>query len=98
MNEKWQSVPSAANTYCNPLSIPDIPYGDDERMVQAPPFMYNEIDLRPKNYPDHRSISDPTVFYHDDKWYLYPSYGMAWVSEDFKTWKHERMTPYCGKY
>jgi len=98
MSEKLQKVPSAAETYCNPLSIPDIPYGDDERMVAAPPFMYNEIDLSPKDYPDHRSISDPTIFYHDGKWYLYPSYGMAWVSEDFKRWKHVRMTPYCGKY
>ena len=38
-------------------------------------------DIPPEgvNTPNYRSISDPTVFYHDNKWYLYPSYGMAWV-------------------
>lgn len=93
-----QSIQRADETYCNPLAIPDIPYGDDERMIAMPPKMYNEIDLRPKDKPDHRSISDPTVFFYDNKWYLYPSYGMAWVTEDFKRWKHVRTTPYCPKY
>ena len=23
----------------------------------------------------------------NNKWYLYPSYGMAWVTEDFQNWK-----------
>ena len=31
---KKQMVPDAANTYCNPLSIPNIPYGYDERMIK----------------------------------------------------------------
>ena len=48
--------------------------------------------------PDYRSISDPTVFFWNDKWYLYPSYGMSFVSEDFVTWKHVRSTPYNMKY
>ncbi len=96
--DKKQIVPTAQNTYCNPLPIPDLPYGDDERMQKMPRAMYNEIDLSPKEAVDHRSISDPTVFYYDNKWYLYPSYGMAWVTEDFKTWKHHRTTPYCPKY
>ncbi len=70
-------------TYCNPLSIPEIPRGVE-------PWM--EFTQEPKT--DYRSISDPTVFYHDNKWYLYPSYGIAYVSEDFAHWKHVECTPY----
>ena len=69
-------------TYCNPLSIPDIPRGTDSPLL--------DTWLVPDDY---RSISDPTVLYWDGKWYLYPSYGMAWVSEDFVTWKHVPCTP-----
>lgn len=95
--EKRQIIPDAFNTYCNPLPIPDIPYGDDERMIRME-GMYNEICLEPRDYPDHRSISDPTVMFFGNKWYLYPSYGMAWVTEDFIHWKHHKTTPYCPKY
>lgn len=94
---KKQMVPDAANTYCNPLSIPNIPYGYDERMIKEK-AMFNLSDLAPEDFPAHRSISDPTVFFHDNKWYLYPSYGMAWVTEDFVHWKHHETTPYCPKY
>ena len=69
-------------TWCNPLSIPDIPRGTDSPL--------RDTWLVPDDY---RSISDPTVLYWDGKWYLYPSYGMAWVSEDFVTWKHVPCTP-----
>ena len=69
-------------TYCNPLSIPDVPRGTDGPLRDTWPYPY-----------DYRSISDPTVLYWDGKWYLYPSYGMAWVSEDFVTWKHVPCTP-----
>lgn len=95
---KKQQIADATYTYCNPLSIPDIPYGDDERMIQTPRLMYNDFNHEPKEAEDYRSISDPTVMYYDNKWYLYPSYGMAWVSEDFRTWKHVRTNPYCPKY
>jgi len=89
----------AANTYCNPLSIPEIPRGKDG-WYRYDHGMFNH-ENKPASLadtPDYRSISDPTVFYHDGKWYLYPSYGMAWVSEDFGTWKHHRTDPYCPKY
>lgn len=85
-------------TYVNPLSIPNIPRGKDEW------YPYEKEMFSHENKPasvvgnDYRTISDPTVFYHDGKWYLYPSYGMAWVSEDFATWKHYRTEPYCPKY
>lgn len=38
--------------------------------------------------PDFRETADPSVIFYDRKWYLYPSAGMAYVSEDFVTWEH----------
>lgn len=43
--------------------------------------------------PTHRSIADPTVILHDGKWYMFPSYSMAYVSEDFVTWRHAQISP-----
>nr|MBQ4317982.1 family 43 glycosylhydrolase [Clostridia bacterium] len=67
-------------TYCNPLSIPDVPAG---RWLDM-----NISRLDERSRPDYRSMSDPSVVYHDGKWILYPSYGLAWVTEDFVHWKH----------
>ncbi len=67
-------------TYCNPLSVSDMPSGrwlDTSAEGQV-------ID----SVPDYRSIADPSVIYHDGKWIMYPSYKMAYVSEDFVNWKH----------
>ena len=90
---------SAANhTYCNPLPIPQIPRGKDGWYKFEYEMFSHENKPKWITGPDYRSISDPTVFYHEGKWYLYPSYGMAWVSEDFVTWKHHRTEPYCSKY
>lgn len=96
MKDKIRS--SAAHTWCNPLPIPSIPRGKDEWYRLEPEMFSHENKPARDTYPDYRSISDPTVFYHDGKWYLYPSYGMAWVSEDFCTWHHHRTEPYCPKY
>ncbi len=69
------------NTYINPLALPDYPIGRCS------------LD---KEY-NWRETADPTVLYENGKWYLYPSCGMVYVSEDFRTWKHIRMEPYdCG--
>lgn len=88
----------ALHTYANPLSLPAIPFGTDD-------WCRNEHGMsdaygKPADdeTPDYRSISDPTVFFHGGKWYMYPSYGMAWVSEDFEHWKHIRTSPYHPKY
>lgn len=97
-NKVPEYVKDATYTYCNPLPIPNIPYADDMRMIKHAPVMYDEADYSPKEVADYRSISDPTVFFYDNKWYLYPSYGMAWVTEDFQHWEHKRTTPYCPKY
>lgn len=88
----------AKNTYCNPLPMPQIPRGKDDWYKFEHDMFSHENKPASVSGPDYRSISDPTVFYHDGKWYLYPSYGMAWVSEDFVTWEHHRTEPYCPKY
>ncbi len=90
-------IPTAENTYCNPLNIPNLNFGDDNRMIKMP-AMYNEIDRTLGPEPTHRSISDPTVFYHEGVWYLYPSYGGVWYTTDFKKWNHHKMDPYFTKY
>lgn len=61
-------------TYCNPLSIPNIPRGTGEEI---------SMTWSGENVRDYRSISDPSVLYFEGKWYLYPSYGILWESEDF---------------
>ena len=67
-------------TYCNPLSIENIPAG---RWLDT-----DQTEMDPRSINDYRSISDPSVIYHDGKWIMYPSYKMAYVSEDFVHWKH----------
>ena len=65
-------------TYCNPLSVKDIPHG-------------NPLDYSLSKTPglaDYRSISDPSVVYYQGKWILYPSYRVAYVTEDFVHWDH----------
>lgn len=68
------------NTYCNPTPLPDYPLGRN--------FFRGRTD---KSF---RETADPTVLYEDGRWYLYSSCGMAYVSEDFVTWKHHRVEPY----
>lgn len=89
---------SAAFTYINPLPMPSIPRGKDDWYRFERAMFSHENKPSEVTVADYRSISDPTVFYHEGKWYLYPSYGMAWVSENFTDWTHVRTEPYCPKY
>lgn len=38
-------------------------------------------------------MADPTVLFYDGKWYMYPTYQMAYVSEDMVNWRHVPITP-----
>ena len=81
-------------TYCNPLSIPDYPRG---RYTFGQFKKPTEMGWLQKELCDFRELADPSVLWHEGKWYLFPSAGMAWVSEDFVTWEHHRLHPYdCG--
>jgi len=77
------------NTYCNPMSMPECPRGSD---------VWEVMNYTGEKKADYRSISDPSVLYYNNKWYLYPSYGMAFVTDDFINWKHKRCEPYDMKY
>ena len=70
-------------TYCNPTPLPDYPLGRLCLRGHHLPYKY-----------DYRETADPSVIYEGGKWYLYPSCGMVYVSEDFIHWKHKKMTPY----
>lgn len=68
-----------SKTYCNPLPLPDYPIGN----------WGLETDMNPHGQAaDYREAADPTVIFYDGKWYLYVSCKMAYVSEDFVTWKY----------
>ena len=74
------------NTYCNPTPLPDYPIGRKCYLEN-----YKEIC-------DYRETADPSVIYDNGVWYLYPSCGMVYWSEDFVHWNHERMEPYDAGY
>ncbi|WNR42953.1 family 43 glycosylhydrolase [Paenibacillus roseipurpureus] len=69
--------PRSQTTYCNPIAIPNYPKGYNQGRYGS----------------DFRELADPTVIFHDNQWYLYPSCGMAYVSKDFVTWEHHRLSP-----
>ncbi len=66
-------------TYCNPLKIEQIKSG---RIVDT-----NINKQNPRDFNDYRSIADPSVIYDNGKWIMFPSYNMAYVSEDFINWE-----------
>lgn len=86
------------HTYCNPLPIPNIPRGKDEWYKYEHGMFSHENKPDSDKNSDYRSISDPTVMFYDNKWYLYPSYGMCFYSEDFLHWDFYKTEPYCPKY
>lgn len=69
-------------TYCNPTPLPDYPIG---RLCYKDDFERRE---------DFRECADPSVIFDNGVWYLYPSCGMVYWSDDFIHWNHEHMEPY----
>ncbi len=80
-------------TVCNPIPLPDYPRG----RLSIPGAAVDSLWLQDRP-SDFRETADPSVLYHEGKWFLYPSCGMAWVSEDFRTWTHHRIEPYDAGY
>ncbi len=76
-------------TVCNPIPLPDYPRGRSSIGATAATFGYLQDPPR-----DYRELADPSVLYHEGRWYLYPSCGMAWVTGDFRTWTHHRIEPF----
>ena len=81
-------------TYCNPLPLPDYPRGRCcvDKAKQPTDWGWLQPDR-----PDFRETADPTVLFLDGRWYLYPSCGMAYVSDDGVRWRHVPIEPAdCG--
>jgi hypothetical protein len=79
-------------TYCNPLPLPNY---QDGKMVPA------ETDDFPQNWGwqhaerrDFRMMADPTVIRWGDRWWLFPSKGMLWHSDDLVDWVFEPIEPF----
>lgn len=91
----------SATTFCNPMSIPDMPLG-----------AYCRHELNGTEFParawsqrfwqaginnggtmkQHRELADPVTYAEGDTWYLYPSCGLMWKSVDSGgTWEHVRV-------
>jgi xylan 1,4-beta-xylosidase len=81
----------APKTYCNPLPIPNLQRG----MRSHPGSKFGWINNR---YADFREMADPTVLFHKNRWYLYPSCGQAWTSDDFVTWDFHPIEPFVPGY
>ncbi len=80
----WREPPPGplAKTYCNPLPLPNYPQGRASRLQWEGGWPNGNTSV------DFRETADPSVLYWEGRWYLYPSAGMAWVSDDFVTWTH----------
>jgi hypothetical protein len=83
-------------TYCNPIPLPNYPRGMATYGERTPYEFGKDSCSRRTTKPHFRETADPTVIYLNNKWYLYPSCGMAYVSEDFITWKHYPIEPHPG--
>ncbi len=86
------------STYCNPIPLENMPAG---RWLDA----FSDDPEHVRKIPDFRSVADPSAVYHNGKWILYPSYHLAWVSEDLVTWTpvdigipHLRWSPSVGHF
>ena len=82
---------SQTRTYCNPLTIPDYPIGRLCRDVRGEIAGPDENQWLLGRKEQFRELADPTVLWHDGRWYLYPSCDMAWMSENGVTWTHHRI-------
>jgi len=81
--------PMAPSTFCNPLSIPNYPVGRLCRSAKNGDSTEGSLQWMSAVKEQFRELADPSVLWHDNKWYLYPSVDMAWVSSDGgATWQH----------
>jgi len=80
-------------TYCNPLSIPDLQPSRN--------FLVHHAEGS-KGFcltgTDPREMADPTVIRFRGRWYLFPSCGMLWHSDDMVNWTYHRIEPHDPGY
>ena len=76
-----------SRTYCNPLPLPEFQRGTF--CLDKKPSVHWQHDVM----RDFREMADPTVLYWQNKWWLFPSCGLLWWSDDFVTWHHQAIEP-----
>jgi hypothetical protein len=76
-------------TWCNPLPLPNYPVGKRVRDAAiGAPAGSDALFLQP-TIDQYRELADVSMLWHENKWYMYPSVDMAWVSADGgATWQH----------
>jgi hypothetical protein len=79
-------------TYCNPLPLPNYPRG----VMTTPQHKKKEMFWLRDDHNDFRETADPTVIWDEpgQRWILYPSGSMAYVSTDGVTWQHHPIEPH----
>jgi len=89
---------TAAETFCNPMPVPDTPVGilcrdslNGEALPEIPwqNDCWKNAACGLKEVRQFRELADPVVLAEGDMWYLYSSAGLMWTSDDFGgTWRH----------
>jgi len=80
-------------TYCNPLPLPD--YQRGRACFEKKPDPRRWLGCEPR---DFREMADPTVIRFKDRWYLFPSAGMLWHSDDMVNWTYHPIEPHDPGY
>lgn len=86
-------------TYCNPLPVPAVPIGRGVIKDSGGGPWWQEVGdpavTRSKGRgPWWREYGDPTVIHFKGRWYLFPSGGMVWHSDDMRTWQFQSINLY----
>ena len=79
-------------TYCNPLPLPHYQRGRLSITEKAKPWGW----INP-THQDYREMADPTCIRFENRYYLFPSCGMLWHSDDLVNWTYHPIEPFdCG--
>lgn len=92
-NKKEVTTPSCEirtmdKLYCNPLPLPD--YQPGMAIIQPELVSWGWSRM---NHQDYREMADPTVIRFHGRYYLFPSCGMLWYSDDLVDWTYHPIEP-----
>lgn len=81
------SIILAVASYCNPMSIPDMPIGmccrDQANSEKSSGGLWYRDTVE-----QYRELADPTLIVDGGEYWLFPSCGAAWKSTDGAKWTH----------
>ena len=84
-------------TYCNPLPLPDYQRGRWSYPAIKDVKKWGWLNNRAV---DFREMADPSLLYYEEenRWYLIPSAGLLWYSDDLVHWTQRRIEPFDPGY